>query len=293
MFEYLTRDLAMHKKYAELECAIMKKVISMFLVMALMLSMGIGALAASATQYSSAALMPPQDVPHLLQKSTQEKIDCAVALGISESDAKKIPEDILGAIITENKAIEGYTSTFSTIIKNPKERVIDPNNLFIFNSVSKNTSKSNATEDYYDVVTYAKWLKDPVFRFRDCIATAWSSDFSLYTDSCLYSKDAYQTISSYGIRSMVAPNVGVAHIVDITVGSGNYIKQQLTIFRTKQASAYNVNVVTSYAHKTISISGVDITARVSAQPSIGFSIGTAATFEEGSPCYSKFTVSGR
>lgn len=229
-----------------------------------------------------------KEVEHM---SYMDKIQQVQYLGISLDDATLIPEWILDELIITGQEIDSYSCTTTIMEENNNQhvRVIDQDVLLVYNFISKNKNASNSSEDVFDIQVYANWGGTPICYFTDVLATSWSSDCTLKSEWCGIRHELRGDDYTDCPLLSADVNAGVAHEIDIKLGKNNYIAQKITIWRTKQSSPYNLGIVSSYAHKTISFPGsIDVTFSPGTSPIFTPSFGV--TYTVAHPAYNSLLV---
>ena len=123
--------------------------------------------------------------------------------------------------------------------------------------------------DKIKVSATATWHSAPIFRLKDAFAIAWGDNFAVtyYNCSTYYQSIGWQT----GQSSLVSasPNVGIGYSVNVNLAQ-TLEKVTIRADLQKVDSTGTANVVASYAHSTISLSGIAISFISGDTPTISF-----------------------
>ena len=142
------------------------------------------------------------------------------------------------------------------------------------------TQTQQSTYDYFIFTSKAQWLSVPTVRSLDLLAIAWSDNFTMHASDC----KAYYSILGYvsGKTQLenTVPEAGVSYQVE-TSHTSNYANYPISYvvehaYVKKINSTDTANVMTKYAHKTLTIGS--LSSSITGAPSISFSISLTGTY---------------
>lgn len=223
-------------------------------------------------------------IPVLAEDNVYSKYNAQELELISELEATDPSFDIRnGEILSITKRIGYMTEEGFIDIEeyNSNDRgLIDPSLMSLIISVQR-TQTQQSTYDYFIFTSKAQWLSVPTVRSLDILAIAWSDNFTMHASDC----KAYYSILGYvsgktQIENTV-PEAGVSYRVE-TSHTSNHANYPISYvvehaYVKKINSTDTANVMTKYAHKTLTIGS--LSSSITGAPSILFSISLTGTYD--------------
>lgn len=263
----------------------MKKVISLLLSLAMVISMSTSALAADVDfiETGSAAT------------SARQVNGISVAASISDEQVSDLPHAITDRLQEVDVTLVSVSTQYFDLDPNSgtMTRATMPEADFeitvtaaALNSTEKLLDDLDSTDDAYEFMAVGRWYVNPDFEFTDCIGISWSDDFTLYYDEgYTYSYNAgYKRYSTMTLNDVSAEQ-GFAYDVDLQLFDRQ--DEIVIIGRVyKPNDSGSANVCASYGHVIVLPSAIDVS--FSSGKEIGMGVSITSGIEKASPDYDYF-----
>lgn len=263
----------------------MKKVISLLLSLAMVISLSTSALAADVDNIEMDSTVT----------ATRQVNGISVAASVSDEQVSNLPHAITDRLQEVDVTLVSVSTHYYDLDPNTGEvtRAVMPEADFeitvtaaALSSTEKAHDDIDRTADAYEFMAVGYWYVNPDFEFTDCMGITWSDDFTLYHDEgYTYTYWNGRKKTDTMTLNEVSAEQGFAYDVDLRLFDRQ--DEIVLIGRVyKPNDSGSANVCASYGHVIIRPSSVEVS--FSSGEEIGMSVGLAAAIEKASPDYDYF-----
>lgn len=225
-----------------------------------------------------------------IQVSANSNID---NLSFSESvtdEEKKALDPILIRILSEEEGEIVSISQVNIPFEENKDNIstyVMPTYNFQMTVVAKRIYEKSG-KDNFKFIAKGHWIDNPFWELTDCIALAWSDNFTLYDDTCYTLNDNNSPKLTWcTTRNSVTPEQGVAYDVDLLVGERQeYVVLEAKVYKDDDTGS--ANVVGTYGHVIVTAQDISVGYSGGKDPIISMSAAIGVNLEMASPDYTSF-----